>query len=927
MKKMLKMAVYAIAAIALTSCSTDLTEDLQPSTGETVELTLHATLSSKTRTVIGELSEDGTYPVLWDKNGEYPLTVFEYVDGQLAETVTAYLSDVSDDQKTAAFKANFTQKSGKTFDYYAYYQASSYKTDYFYLSGYQYPREDSFYPYAALMLAKNEGNTVQGGGELDFSFEHIVAYSRMTLTGLQDALDGSKIREIQFYTPDVNCGNFDYDVRTGDMTPRQLGNGAYNIMRLDVRDFGYDGSEPFEVWFTTFPIEDIKSFTVYVYTENGKNYSKRFTVGDSKTFSLEKGVVSRYTVDMTDHSEEIYERQRNALISLYKSTNGDNWIDKTNWCSDTPLGQWYGVYTDSQGYVYYINLSDNGLNGTLPQEIGDLTHLRYLYMSSYNGNNCLTGELPESFGNLTLLEDASLMYNQLSGTIPQSVQQASWWSNLWISITQGNNFDLSTAAIPAPEFSVRTLDGSLVDNGIYSKNKYTVLFHWAYWCGYTQRFTPTLVELYERYKNHGMDVLGWTSQGTLQDVEDFIKVYDIPWQNAYCNRSDSEHYPLLNINFFPAINVVDSEGSIVFNCVSDNYNNLGVFLREHLGDGDDPEYYESTDFSSDKMTRTIQNASKGNGINIVLMGDGFSDRLIADGTYDKVMNTAAEALFSEEPYKSFRDLFNVHVVYAVSKNEGYHNGGETVFSGYFGGGTHVGGNDTNCINYALTTVSNSQMDNTLIVVMMNSYTYAGTCYMYSPVSPNDYSSGTSVAYFPIGTSSDALAQVLHHEACGHGFAKLDDEYSYESYGTIPSDEIEQTKMTQNNWGWWKNVDFTNDLSQIRWSYFLTDYRYANEGLGAYEGASTYWSGVWRPTENSIMRYNTGGFNAPSREAIYYRIHKLAYGDSWQYNYEDFVTYDAINRNNATTRAKIYRPENFEPLHPPVIVNKTWKDAK
>lgn len=43
--------------------------------------------------------------------------------------------------------------------------------------------------------------------------------------------------------------------------------------------------------------------------------------------------------------------------------------------------------------------------------------------------------------------------------------------------------------------------------------------------------------------------------------------------------------------------------------------------------------------------------------------------------------------------------------------------------------------------------------------------------------------------------------------------------------------------------------------------------------------------------------NSGGyyFNAPSREALYYHMHKLTYGDSWEYDYETFVAYDAINR--------------------------------
>ena len=54
------------------------------------------------------------------------------------------------------------------------------------------------------------------------------------------------------------------------------------------------------------------------------------------------------------------------------------------------------------------------------------------------------------------------------------------------------------------------------------------------------------------------------------------------------------------------------------------------------------------------------------GINIVLMGDGYTDRLIADGTYDNTMNTAMEKLFTEEPYKSFRNYFNVYSVSVVS---------------------------------------------------------------------------------------------------------------------------------------------------------------------------------------------------------------------------------------------------------------------
>lgn len=337
--------------------------------------------------------------------------------------------------------------------------------------------------------------------------------------------------------------------------------------------------------------------------------------------------------------------------------------------------------------------------------------------------------------------------------------------------------------------------------------------------------------------------------------------------------------------------------------------------------------YFSTDYSQDGTVTTLQTASVGEGIDIVLMGDAYSDRQIADGTYAKDMEYIYDNLFTEEPYKSFKDHFNVHYVNVVSATEGYEYG-NTALDGYFGDGTLVGGNDNAVFTYAHKAISANDMDEALIIVAMNSDNYAGTCYMYYPEGSSDYGKGVSVAYFPRGGDEATFAQLLHHEACGHGFAKLADEYAYEYMGIVPSDYMNQIKEQQTDWGWWKNVDFTSDLNTIRWSHFLNDSRYANEGLGAFEGGLTYWNGVWRPTENSIMRYNTGGFNAPSREAIYYRIHKLAYGDDWQYDYEKFAEWDAKNRTEAanTARMKAKKPANYKPTHPPVIVNKSWKDA-
>lgn len=67
-----------------------------------------------------------------------------------------------------------------------------------------------------------------------------------------------------------------------------------------------------------------------------------------------------------------------------------------------------------------------------------------------------------------------------------------------------------------------------------------------------------------------------------------------------------------------------------------------------------------------------------------------------------------------------------------------------------------------------------------------------------------------------------------------------------------------------------------------------------------------------------MRYNVGGFNAPSREMIYYRIHKLAYGADWAYDYNEFKNWDAKNIREHGARAVTAAPKNFVPLAPPVV---------
>ena len=87
---------------------------------------------------------------------------------------------------------------------------------------------------------------------------------------------------------------------------------------------------------------------------------------------------------------------RAALAALYESTGGVDWRNRTNWLSDEPIGDWYGVVTDDGGRVRELHLQDNGLTGTLPPEVGSLSRLSHVHLWS----NALTGPIPPAFWSL-----------------------------------------------------------------------------------------------------------------------------------------------------------------------------------------------------------------------------------------------------------------------------------------------------------------------------------------------------------------------------------------------------------------------------------------------------------------------------------------------------------------------------------------------
>ena len=105
---------------------------------------------------------------------------------------------------------------------------------------------------------------------------------------------------------------------------------------------------------------------------------------------------------------------RQALMALYRATDGPNWNRNDNWLSDDPLDQWYGVTTGPDGNVESLSLESNKLSGSIPVELFDLKGLKVFRAFK----NDLIGAISPGFEDLDKLELLHLASNGFSGTIP-----------------------------------------------------------------------------------------------------------------------------------------------------------------------------------------------------------------------------------------------------------------------------------------------------------------------------------------------------------------------------------------------------------------------------------------------------------------------------------------------------------------------------
>lgn len=300
---------------------------------------------------------------------------------------------------------------------------------------------------------------------------------------------------------------------------------------------------------------------------------------------------------------------------------------------------------------------------------------------------------------------------------------------------------------------------------------------------------------------------------------------------------------------------------------------------------------------------TLQKATKGNngGINIVLLGDGFNAKDIASGKYLNDIKQEVEYFFGIEPYKTYRDYFNVYTAIPLSTESGVGTMNTIRYNRFnttFTGGVGLKADYDEVFDYALgaPTVNKGNLNQTLIIMVPNSTDYGGICQMWED--------GSAIAFCPQSTYGYPLDTrgVIQHEAGGHGFGKLGDEYIYHNAFIDFCDctccghvfEFNAAKSL----GWFDNLELTGKMHSVGWSHLIFDNRYSDI-VDIYEGGYMHNRGVFRSEPNSCMNNDIPYYSTISRESIVKRIKAYA-GET--YSFEDFVKNDKRDAGIVESRA-------------------------
>lgn len=285
---------------------------------------------------------------------------------------------------------------------------------------------------------------------------------------------------------------------------------------------------------------------------------------------------------------------------------------------------------------------------------------------------------------------------------------------------------------------------------------------------------------------------------------------------------------------------------------------------------------------------TFQKMRDENPVTLVIFGDGFTHKdLKVDGVFEKKATEAIEFMFNTEPFKTYRDYFNVYIIPVESKESGisYESSPKDTYFKCLdrSGGTLVADKFKvyEALNAFCPDIVEGKTDDkkAVVAILTNHNTFGGNSY------PDQKGGGYCISAIADRPDMKDFKNVFLHEFGGHTFGRLGDEYSQygnDNYtaGYIPGHYFPVPAE--------QNLACNQYQCIPEWRRMMNEDKDKFPKVGMFEGGGLYQRGIYRSEASSCMVSNLPYFNAVSRFLIAKRIMTIA---KEPFNYQLWLSKD------------------------------------
>lgn len=189
---------------------------------------------------------------------------------------------------------------------------------------------------------------------------------------------------------------------------------------------------------------------------------------------------------------------------------------------------------------------------------------------------CAADEYSKMFLGKASLEELEEVFNAFTPQVQNS------------AMAQGLKTEIETlkAIQPgavAPDFTLETIGGEeFVLSSL--KGKYVVLDFWASWCGPCRASIPGIKEVYAKYKDKGVEIVGISCDRTAEPWRKAVEEDQSPWIHVidFANEKNGGRVASkYAIHYIPTLYLLDQEGKMIGKI---NHHELGDKLKELLGE-------------------------------------------------------------------------------------------------------------------------------------------------------------------------------------------------------------------------------------------------------------------------------------------------------------------------------------------------------